>query len=141
MTSGYAGFGTLLKIGDGGGPETFTTIAEVTDLSGPELGTETIDMTNHSSANATKEKIAGLKEIGPLSFAVNWIPSHATHSYSAGLVKDWYNRTIRNFQVLWPNGTTWQGPALVTKVGPSAPIDDKLAADVELTPTGAWTLA
>jgi len=141
MTSGYAGFGTLLKIGDGGGTEVFTTVAEVTDISGPELSTETIEMTNHSSANATKEKIAGLKEIGPISLTVNWLPSHATHSYAAGVLKDWYNRTLRNFQIVWSNGTTWSGPAIVTKFGPSAPIDDALSADIELTPSSAWTLA
>jgi len=48
-TSAVAAFGTLLKIGDGGGPESFTTIAEVRTLGGPELSRDTVDVTSHDS--------------------------------------------------------------------------------------------
>jgi hypothetical protein len=36
-TQAIPGYGTLLKMGDGGGPETFSTIVEVTELNLPEI--------------------------------------------------------------------------------------------------------
>lgn len=144
MTNALSSFGTLCKIGDGATPtENFTTIAEVRDLNPPELILATEDATNHSSSGATREKVGTLKEIGDITMTISFIPTNATHSYSAGLVKDWHNRTKRNFQIVFPDSglTTWYGPAYVTNMKPAASIDGLLTMDVTLTPAGAWTLA
>ncbi len=141
MSNALGAFGTLLKIGDGGGPETFTTIAEVTDIKGPTLSLDTIEATSHDSANATKEFVAGLKDAGEVTFSVNFIPTNATQSYATGLIKDWYNRTKRNFRMVFPDTTTWNFAAFVTRFEPAAPVDGKLAADVTLKIASSPTLA
>lgn len=144
MTTGaLSAFGTLLKIGDGGGTEVFTTIAEVTDLSGPGLEMDTIEATSHSSTAGWKEYVAGLLNAGEVGFSVNFIPTNATQSYSSGLIRDMVNRTARHFQLVFPNvgNTTWAFTALVTGFEPSEPIDDVLKADITLTITGQPTLA
>lgn len=143
MSDAIAAFGTQLKIGDGGSPENFTTIAEVTNIDAPELMLAVQDVTSHSSSGATREKLGTLKELGDIGLALNFIPTNATHSYSNGLIKDWYNRTKRNFKLVFPDagGTTWYGPAYVASVKPGAAVDGALVADVTLTPAGAWTLA
>ena len=56
-TSGTAAFGTLLKLGDAGSPETFTTVAEITDLDGVDIKLDTDDATSHDS-NFWEESIA-----------------------------------------------------------------------------------
>lgn len=141
MSAGMSGFGTLLKIGDGGGTEVFTTIAEVYDIGGPSMSTDTIDVTNHSSPSAVREFVASLTDAGEVTFSVNFLPTNPTHNPSTGLIRDMLNRTKRNFQLVWPDTahTTWQVRALITAFEPSAPIDDKLSADVTLKVDGVPT--
>ncbi len=140
---GISAFGTLLKIGDGGDPETFTTIAEVSNISGPGLSLDTIDVTHHSSTAGWREFVGGLLDAGEVSFDINYLPTDATHDASTGLIKDMTDRTVRNFQLVFPDAsnTTWSFSALVTGFEPSEPIDDKLAASVSLKLTGQPTLA
>jgi len=140
---GLAGFGTLLKIGDGGGTEVFTTIAEVSNISGPGLAMDTIDVTNHSSPTAWRQYVAGLKDAGEVSFDINYTPTAATHNATTGLLKDMNDRTLRNFKLVFPDlgATTWTFAAFITGFEPSEPIDDKLTAAVTLKISGAPTLA
>jgi len=144
MTGGFGGFGSLLKIGDGGGGgEVFTTIAEVTDIGGPKLKLNPIEMTSHDSTAGWKEFIGGLLEAGEMSFDLNFMPVNATHSYTSGLINDMVNRTLRNFQLVFPDTgtTTWAFSALVTSFETKEPIDDKLGASVTLQISGQPTLA
>jgi len=143
MTSAISSFGTLLKIGDGLSPESFTTIAEVTDISGPGLELDAIEATSHSSTGGYKEFIGGLLDGGEVSFEISFIPTNATHSYTSGLIYALRNRTVRNFQLVFPNvgATTWAFAALVTGFEPKEPVDDKLSASVTLKITGQPTLA
>ena len=143
MTGAISSFGTLLKIGDAGSPEVFTTIAEVTDIGGISLSTQTEDVTSHSSPGGFEEKIPTTHAVGPVKFSINFIPTGPTHSYSTGLIKDWYNKTLRNFKVVFPDtgATTWPFAAYVTLVDIKAPVKGKLAADVTLDITGQPTLA
>ena len=142
-TSAISGFGTLLKIGDGGGTEVFTTIAEVTDISGPGLSMDTMEATSHSSTAGWKEFVAGLLDAGEVTFSVNFLITNATQSYTSGLIRDMVNRTARHFQLVFPNvgNTTWAFTALVTAFEPAEPIDDVLKADCTLKITGQPTLA
>jgi predicted secreted protein len=143
MTAAIAGYGCLLKIGDGGTSETFTTIAEVTDISGPKFSADTTEVTSYSSTAAWKERIPTLIDAGEVSFKINFIPTNATHSQTAGLLKDFKGRLKRNFQLLFSDTspTTWSFAAYVTGFEVSEPLDGQLAADVTLSITGAPTLA
>jgi len=141
-SSAISSFATYLKLGDGGTPEAFTTIAEVMDISGPELSADTEEVTSHSSTDGWKEKIITLLDGGDVTFELNFIPTGATHSYAAGLLKDLANRTRRNFQHVFPNvgATTWSFSAYVTKFPVRAPVNGVLRVPVTLTLTGKPTL-
>lgn len=135
-------FGTQLKIGDGATTETFTTVAEVKKLKvGMKLNTK--DVTSHSSTNAWVEKIPTLLEGDAIKATLNWLPGHATQSYSTGLLKDMVNRTARNFQVVIPaaSSVTWSFTAYVAKFEGALDVDDVQELDIELEITGAMTLA
>ena len=142
-TSAKSSFGTFLKIGDGASSETFTTIAEVKDIKGPGLKLNKEDVTSHSSSGAWKELIGTILEGGKLSFALNWLPAHATQSYGAGLLKDMVGKGPRNFQLVVPAASTltWTFPALVTEFTPDLKVKGAQAADVSLEISGAPTLA
>ena len=136
-------FGTLLKIGDGnGGSETFATIFEVLDIDGPSMSLDTIDATSHSSSGAWGEIVPSFLRPGEVTFSVNYHPTNATHNASTGLLRDFKNRTKRNFQIVFPDGfsTTWQFAAYVTNASPAMPVADKLTQDFTLAITGQPTL-
>jgi len=139
---GISAFGTLLQIGDGGSPESFTTIAEVSSISGPSLSLDAVEITHHSSTDGWREFVGGLLDGGEVSFDINFLPTDATHNASTGLLADMMNRTRRNFKLVFPDSgsTTWSFTALVTAFEPAEPTDDKLAASVTLKLTGKPTL-
>jgi predicted secreted protein len=136
-------FGTFLKIGDGGGPETFTTVAEVKSITGPQLAAKIDDVTNHSTGTPWREKLATLLDGGTISFDMNFIPTNATQSHTSGLLRDFENRTKRNFKLVLPDGgaTTWAITAYVQDFKILAPVDGVLNAQMTLAVTGQPTLA
>ncbi len=144
MSDAIASLGTLLKIGDGATPtENYTTIAEVRDISGPALKANTEEVTHHGSTGGWEEHIPTTLSAGEVTFELNFIPTNATQSYTSGLVKDYKNKTKRNFQMVFPDAgnTTWQISAYVTGFEPKAPVKGVLRADVTLMITGQPTLA
>jgi hypothetical protein len=46
---------------------------------------------------------------GTVSFDLNFIPTNATQSHTSGLLRDFENRTKRNFKLVLPDSgsTTW----------------------------------
>lgn len=142
-TAAKSSFGTFLKLGDGASSETFTTVTEVLDIKGPNMESQTEDVTSHSSTAAWVEKIVTLLEAGDVTFDVNWIPGHATQSYSAGLLKDMINKTLRNFQLVIPAASTvtWTFAAYVTRFQPDLKVKGAQRASIRLEITGQPTLA
>jgi predicted secreted protein len=143
MTSNAA-YGTLLQQGDGGTPtESFTTVAQVSNISGPGLSMDALDVTHHSSTAGWREFIGGLMDGGEVTVDIFYDPVAGTHDGSTGLIKDMEDRTVRNFQLVFPDAgtTTWSFAALVTGFEPSAPIDGSLTASVTLKLSGQPTLA
>jgi len=143
MSDATAALGTLLKLGDGGGPETFTTIAEITNIGGPSLAQDPIEVTSHSSTSGWKEFVGGLKDGGEVSLEMNFLPANATQAYGTGVLDDLYNGVLRNFQLVFPDtaNTTWAFAALVTAFEVAAPVDGKLGVTATLKLSGQPTLA
>lgn len=139
----YSSFGTLLKIGDGATPESFTTIAQVQDIKAPQLAMDTEEVTNHSSTGGWEEVVATILRTGEVSFGLVYDPDAATHDASTGLIADMVARTRRNFQLIFSDSgnTTWSFSAYVTGFKPEAPVKGKLGAEVSLKITGQPTLA
>lgn len=143
-TAAKSSFGVYLKLGDGATPtEVFATIAEVKDIKGPKLALETEEVTSHDSPGGWKEHIGTLLEGGEVEFEINWLPGHATQSYTAGILKDMVGRTRRNFQMVIPAATavTWSFAALVTAFEPELKVKGGQYASVTLLITGQPTLA
>lgn len=138
MTDAISSHGTLLKMGNGATPETFSTIAEVEDIDGPDMSLNTEDVTHHGSTGGWEEHVGTTLSGGDVGFAINYVPTAPTQ---AALVTAMTNREETNFQVVYPNaGADGFGfAALVTSFKPKAPVKGKLAADVKLKITGPVT--
>ena len=141
-TSAAAAFGTLLKIGDGGGPENFTTIAEVRTIGGPELSRDTVDVTSHDSTANWEEVIVTILRSGSVSFGINYLPANATHDAGTGLIKDMTDGTLRNFQLVMSDAasTTWAFAAYIVGFNPNFDFDAEISAEVSLKLSGEPTL-
>lgn len=139
MAIAVSSFGTLFKIGDGGGPETFTTVAEVKDISGPKYAVGMTDVTAHDTG-PYHQKITSLIDAGQVTFDLNF-NNGATQGFTGGLYNDMANRTKRNFQLVLPTTVVKTGAfsGFVTGYELSMPVDGAITASVTIEITGAVT--
>jgi predicted secreted protein len=143
MTDARLGFGTLLKMGDGGGPEVFTTISEVTNVGTPSFSRDTVDATHHTSAGGVREFIGGLIDPGEVSVDMNWLPNDPTQDETTGLLAAALDGEQRNFKLVIPSSppVTWNFTGLVTAFSGATPMDDKMTANVTIKVSGLPTFS
>ncbi len=140
-TQAIAAFGTLVKWDNGAG--VYTTIAELRDISGPNFKLDTKEVTSHSSPGAIKEFIATLIDAGEITFNISFLPQDPTHDYSAGILRDMFNRTRRNVRLVFPDAgvTTWTFPCFVVDFKTDEKVDGSLDGSVTVKVAGQPTLA
>lgn len=124
-----------------GGSVTFTEIGELRDTTPPALSRNEIELTNHNDEDDSY--IVGIRRHGTMNVNINFVPRNATHDHLTGLQKAWFDGTRDIYKLTYPDGTSWLFSGFVTNVGPSAPVDDRLSADVNIRPTGKhdWAVA
>jgi hypothetical protein len=140
-TQAIAAFGTLLKVGDGGTPEAFTTILHCRNITPPGITSNLEDATAHDSTNGWTEVKPTLIDGGDVKVEIEYVPTAATHNATTGIIADQINRTLRNFQLVYPGGVTWSFAAYVKQFAPKAPVKGLLVSDITLTISGQPTLA
>jgi predicted secreted protein len=140
-SNAISAYGTLLKRGDGGSPETFTTVSEVRSISGPSMETDEADVTTHSSAaaGAFREFILTLIDAGSIEFEINYVYSDPTH---IGLRTDFLARTKRNWQLVLPGSIqTISFSGYVKTVPFEFPVDGPITQKITIRCTGAPTFS
>lgn len=133
------GYGTLVKMGDGGSPETFTTIAELRgDIAFDGMESEEIEVTTHNNAinGRAKEKIPGLIDPGNLNFEINYIANEATH---VAVRNAWIAQTRKNFQILTPYGDLTTIAGYIMSMPVTYPADDSINAKIKIMISGLPT--
>lgn len=134
--AGKAAKGTLLKVGDGGGSETFTTVPGITSISGPSMSLDVVDVSDMSST--WKEYDNALIDGGEIQCSGNFISGNAVQN---GLQDDFIAGTLRNFQVVWIDGpTTWTVPCFITSWEPGGEVNGKLTLSFTLKISGTVTI-
>lgn len=133
----YAAKGTLLKRGDGGGPESFTTVGQIISVNGIDAGQlEALDVTDMDTSGRWREFIGALIEAEELSLQVHFDPDDPTHQ---GLRTDRENATVRNFEVHVPTTPSYKyefSALVVASPIVTGDVGGKLVGDVSLKPTG-----
>lgn len=113
----------------------YETIAQVKSIEGPGIQGDVLDTTNMDTAGNWREKLAGLKDAGSMTFRVNFIPSNPTHNASTGFMADLVNGTQRDHQIIFPDipSTTWLFPNSQILSAPiTVPVDNVLEANVTI---------
>jgi len=138
-SSARIGYGTILKKGDGGSPESFTDYGfEINSVDGVGFSREAIDATHMQSASGYREYVGGLKTQSPFTVEVNWVAT------GTGAIQTLVEATspLGNWQILFPDNSSVTFSAMITefKLGGETP-DGKQTATVSFTPSGAPTWA
>ena len=135
----YFAYDCLLQIGSSP-----VTIAAVRDIEGPGMKLDLVETTNRGSSK-WRTRIAGLKDGGTVTFEIVYDPDLATHVNASGGVPYYLTAGLSNtFTLLFPTATTIASisfVAFVTSFKLKAPLEGAMTADVELTVTGAITIA
>lgn len=139
--AGQDAFGTTLKRDSTGGG-VYVAIANVSDLSGPSRQRDAIEVTAHDSPDQYREFVKGLKDGGEVTATINYDPGQATHGQ---LDSDFEEHDLRNYQIVVLPGDvnehTWTFSALITDLGDSFPVDDRMEREVTFKISGKPTLS
>jgi|SRR5882724_768907 len=135
--------GTLLKLGDGGSPESFTTIAELTKID-TTFKADDLDASNHDTPSSWKEFVPGMKE-AEIKIAGNFIPEDATQDATTGLLSHFIAGDQANYQLIFPGLPGDPSPLeidaamVVMEMSPKADAKAILTFDASLKFAGAPT--
>lgn len=112
---GFIGYGTELLVGDGATPtEGFEAVAYVMNIAFGEMSTEVIDKTHLRSPAKHREKLLGLRDSGPFTMELTWVPTHESQNrvgggsgsfQTGGLLAKWISGEETNFIVRLSDGT------------------------------------
>lgn len=128
--SGVPSLGLQLKRGNGASPETFTAVAEVKDISGPALKVNMLESTHLGDTWVGRKP--NTIDGGEIKLTCNFLVTNATQGLASGLLLDLANRSLRNFQLVWPDGTSWPLAAYVNGFTPKGSTTTILTVDVTL---------
>ena len=133
--SAQRGRDLLVKIGDGGSPETFTTVAglRATTLS---FNSTTVDVTNADSASQWRELLAGAG-VKSAAFSGSGVFKDAASDES--LRNAFFNQATPNFEVVIPDFGTIAGTFQIASLQYEGPYDGEVKLSLALQSAGALT--
>lgn len=148
MADGFSAQGTLVASSPdplwppqspAGGAVTFTNIAELRSIKPFGFSRNPLENTVHNDGD--ESFLVGIRRKQPMTLALNFVPSGATHNATTGLQFWWYTGERRIFRTRYPDGSAVIVSGFVTNVGPTAEVDSILVADITIQPTGGtvWT--
>ena len=131
--SAQRGRDLLVRIGDGGSPETFTTVAglRATTLS---FNSTTVDVTKADSADQWRELLAGA---GAKSAALSGSGVFKDAASDENLRAAFFNQATPNFQVVIPDFGTIAGAFQIASLQYEGPYDGEVKLSLALQSAGA----
>ena len=127
----------LLKIGDGGTPESFATVAGLRSTT-LAFNAQTVDVTNADSADMWRELLAGA---GVKSAQVSGSGVFKDAASDAAIRAAFFGQTLSNWQVVIPSFGTVSGPFQITALHYDGPYDGELKLSLTLASAGALSFA
>lgn len=133
-TNARIGHGASLLIATIAAPTVYVPLAEVTSITPPPMTRDIIDATHMDSPDGWREFIAGLKDGGELSLAINFVPGGAT---DLRLIEMQTESAPSPIKIRFPGGSEWGFDAFCTGYTPNVPVEDKMTAEATFKVTGA----
>ena len=133
--AGQKGRDVLIKIGDGGAPESFVTVAGVRAKT-ISLNARSVDGTSGESPEAWRELIAGA---GVKSASVSGAGVFKDAASDALMRQAFFNQSATSFQLVIPDFGVLEGPFLVEALDYSGDHDGEAAFAITLASAGLLT--
>lgn len=133
--SAQRGKDLLIKIGDGGSPETFTTVAGLRSTA-LAFNAQSVDVTNADSADQWRELLSGG---GVKSASITGSGVFKDAASDAALRNAFFNQSLPNWQVIIPSFGTVAGPFKLASLQYDGPYDGELKLNLALASAGALT--
>lgn len=118
------------------GTATYDFIPWATAIMMPGISTDLLDATTNTSPNGFKEKVPGLKDLGDITFTLNWHDDEPTHQSLWDLQQA---SELGSWQIAFPQYDTnnlYSFDAYVSGLPLSSPVDGLVTQAVTLTGTG-----
>lgn len=129
-----SGIGTKFeRWNESSSPEVWEELAEVYSITGPGKTRETIDVTSFSSTDGYREKIAGLRDAGTITFTMNF----RRDTYTL-INDDFESEDKKAYRIILADDekTTLEIEGLVTELPLTIPEGDRLTVDVTIEISG-----
>lgn len=123
--------GAILKLNS-------TTISELTSITAPNFSADTIDVTTHSSPDAYREYIQGLRDSGEIA-----VEGFYTTASSAAIMTQFNTSATVTMTVdlaTKPSATRLTATVICTAFSADNPVDDKIGFSATFKITGKATL-
>ncbi|HEY1632981.1 MAG TPA: phage major tail protein, TP901-1 family [Rhizomicrobium sp.] len=133
--SAQKGKDLLIKIGDGGSPESFTTVAGLR-AAALAFNAQSVDVTNADSANQWRELLDGG---GVASAQISGSGVFKDAASDAALRTAFFAQALKNFQIVIPSFGAVSGPFKLTALQYDGPFDGELKLSLTLASAGALT--
>ena len=130
------GSAMLLKVGNGGSPETFTTIGGLRSTSITQ-NDEPVDVTNKDST----QKRSLLAQAGVSSLTVSGSGVFTDAASEATLRSDFASSSFTNYQVLVPDFGTYTGAFMISSLEYAGEFNGEVTYSVTLESSGGITFA
>lgn len=118
---------------DGTAGGVFTSVGTIRDISAPGLSRDVVETTHMLSTDRWREFIGGMRDGGEMSFTLTFDPDAAeTTSFETDLNAD----TKAYYKIIWPDADEWGFFGWLTAFNVSAPVEDKMEAEVTIKITG-----
>lgn len=133
--AGQKGRDVLIKIGDGGAPESYVTVAGIRAKT-ISLNARTVDGTSGESVSAWRELISGA---GVKSASVSGAGVFKDANSDLLIQQSFFAQTAKNFQLVIPDFGMLSGSFLVEALDYSGQHDGEAAFAITLASAGAIT--
>jgi len=132
MSNAVSGVGTTFKRSNMLSSPTFAAIAEISSIKGPDKKRNVIDVTSLDSTGGYREFIAAFRDGGQVVMDMNF-----TRAGYDDMNDDFEIETLVDYQIVFPESIgTFEFSGLVTDIGNSIPLDDKITMSVTIKVSG-----
>lgn len=132
MADADIGFQTKFLRGGTALPTVYASVGQVVDIKLPELSRDTTEVTHYESPGKFKEFLGTLFDAGEAGFTIQF----SSPTAMATLLTDFTDRGSVPYRIEWPDAEMWDFVAIMTSVAATAPIADKLTAEITVKLTG-----
>ena len=146
-SNSFIGYEAEFQVGQGGAsPEDFVSIPAVKSITFGDMTTGVVDITHLRSPARHREKLATIRDSGPIVLRCGYDPTHGAHKQAGGdgfepgqsLISLWQNVTENNFRIIFPSAVSsieLDIVGTVTKYQISElAVDTETEVEVEITP-------